>query len=531
MGGSSTTTIAAPEPSAEELALLQQEVALATQQLAQLEQFGAFQEQAFAANLPLLQQQATTQALALELQKEQFEATRPLIGQQADLQQQLLALQERQFAAQEPLVQRQADVQAAQFALQQQQFEQQAPLSALQAQLFQSQLEDQLARSAALGTPQEQAQRQALLQDLELQQLQTTMSGAEQAQRLLPLQEELANLQIEAMRRVGEGPSAEQLAHLEELGQAQIAAGDIDITRFERQGMEALREELAPSLGLSGRDTPILDRASRVAAEATRQRGQLMQNVRVAQLGAQQNLPLAQAQIIGAGTTSARQIGQATQEFQSRLQGAAIQNRLQLGTGFPAGGAGGFGQPQTGLGFTTAGQTIAGLPGIPTAGASIAGATQSGLGLLSAGRTSPGGIALGLGQQRLAQASTTTTQNPGLLDIAGAAGGFMVGIGAVTGSDIRLKSNVHLVESTWDEVVDLSGLVSDYDMQGMAQTGLVAQDLEQNHGELVVKLEGDIKGVLYQSIFAKVLKALGEALGRIEDLESNFSSVKEMVMP
>ena len=537
MGGSSTTTVTAPEPSSEELELLQQEILLAQQQLEQLEQFGLFQQEQFAATLPLIQQQADVQAKALELQQLQFEATQPLIGQQADLQRQLLELQQAQFAAQQPLVQQQAEVQREQLALQRQQLEQQGPLSALQAQLFEAQLQDQLARTTALGTPEEQAQRTGLLQDLELKQLQSQLAGTEQAQRLLPLQEQLATLQLEAIQRAAEGPSDVQLAQLEELSQAQIAAGDVDISRFEQRGLETLREELAPSLGLTSADTPILDRGARVVAEATRQRGQLAQNVRIAQLSAQQNLPLAQAQVISAGAIGQQRIGQATQQFQSQLQQAASINRLQLGGGFgagPGGGAGGgFGIPQTGLGFSTAGQTIAGLPGIPSAGQTIAGTAQSGLGLLSANPSRPGQVALGLGQIRLGQASTTTTQDPGLLDIAGTIGGVMLGIGSIAAASGRLKTDIRRSDSTWDEVFDLSKLVTDYEMDGARQTGMIAQDLEQSHGELVTDTniqvadmsDGPIKAIFPNSIFFKALKALGEALNRIEFLEARLDGV------
>jgi hypothetical protein len=286
MGGSSTTTVQAPPPTDQEIELLQQEVKLAEQQLIQLEQFGVFQEAQFEATLPLIQQQADVQQQALELQQQQFEAMQPFIGQQAALQQQLLNLQREQFTAAQPLIQQQADVQAQQLAFQQQQLGLQQGILPLQSQLLQAQLEDQLARSAAGGTAEERAERARALQDLEFQQIQTQLAGAQQAQRLLPLQEQLATAQVEALQRAVEGATPEQLRQLEAMGQAQFAAGEVDISRFETQGLEALREELAPSLGLSSRDTPILDRGARIAAEATRQRGQLASNIRLAQLTA-----------------------------------------------------------------------------------------------------------------------------------------------------------------------------------------------------------------------------------------------------
>ena len=77
-------------------------------------------------------------------------------------------------------------------------------------------------------------------------------------------------------------------------------------------------------------DTPILDRGARVAAEATRQGGQLTSNFRLAGLSAQLNLPLAQSQLLQAGTAAQGQLLQATSQFQDNLRSQAISNRLGL---------------------------------------------------------------------------------------------------------------------------------------------------------------------------------------------------------
>jgi hypothetical protein len=123
-------------------------------------------------------------------------------------------------------------------------------------------------------------------------------------------------------------------------------------------------------------------------------------------------------------------------------------------------GAGGGMVPQTGLGLASVGQTLAGIPQLPGIGQTIAGTNQAGLGLLAANRAAPGQTALGLGGQRIAQASRTTTQDPGLLDIMGAAGGMMVGFAR---SDVRLKSEITEPEAVWDETVALSQYVREYD--------------------------------------------------------------------
>jgi hypothetical protein len=469
MGGSSTTTVTPAEPSAEELALLQKEVDLATEQLEQLKIYGEFQEKQFAVTGPLLQQQADVAAQQLALQQQQFEASQPLIAQQAEASQQQLALLQQQFGFQ-------------------------AELAPIQQQLLESQLQQQLANAQAGGTPEEQAQAAKQLQDIQLQS---------------------AQAQLEAINRAAAGPTEQQLASLEELAQSQIAAGGIDIERFETESLQRLREELAPALGLSASDSPILDRGARVAAEAIRQRGSLAANVRTASMAAAQNLPLAQGQVIGALASSQQQIGLATQQFQSNLAQAATANRLQLGGGF----GGQAGAPVS-------------YGGLSAAGGIIGRTAQSGLGLLGSNRATPGSVGLGLGQQRIAAATRTTSTSPGFFDMASALGTAGIGIAAVAGmSDARLKDNIITTDDQWDAIHSLAGLVKDFDMFGVHQTGFVAQDLQEPFPELVGEMDADTLGVQYRSIFSKAVQVIGTLQRRVENLESDVVGIEALVAP
>ena len=97
----------------------------------------------------------------------------------------------------------------------------------------------------------------------------------ERALKQEPIQDELNQLALEDLRRGG-AASPEQIKLIEDAGSAAVERGGVDIERFRTESLEALREELAPSLGLRPTDTPILDRGAKVAAEATRQGGPSM---------------------------------------------------------------------------------------------------------------------------------------------------------------------------------------------------------------------------------------------------------------
>ena len=163
---------------------------------------------------------------------------------------------------------------------------------------------------------------------LELQAQEAEAALAER-ERLAPIQEELLNLALEDLRRGG-AATPEQIELIEEAGSAALARGETDIERFRTESLEALREELAPGLGLRPSDTPILDRGARVSAEATRQGGQLSQGIRGAEATARLNFPLASSQLLQAGSLGLSRLSEAARQFQDRLRSSAIANRIGL---------------------------------------------------------------------------------------------------------------------------------------------------------------------------------------------------------
>ncbi len=151
----------------------------------------------------------------------------------------------------------------------------------------------------------------------------------ERSEKLFPIQEELLQLALDDIRRGG-AATPEQIELIQQAGDAALERAGVDIERFRTEGLTALREELAPSLGLRPGDTPILDRGARVAAEATRQGGQLAAGVRGAEATARLNLPLAQSQLLQSSAFGQQQLASATSQFQDQLRQAAFTNRLNL---------------------------------------------------------------------------------------------------------------------------------------------------------------------------------------------------------
>lgn len=190
------------------------------------------------------------------------------------------------------------------------------------------------------------------------------------------IQDELTQLQLERIRSGGEATDRERDL-INQATEFAIRAGNIDISRFEQEGLETLREELAPQLGLRPGDTPILDRGARVSAEALRQRGQLSAGLRGQQAQSLLQFPQQRTALLG-------DLSQNVLNFQNTLRQNAFFNRLGL-----AGQA------------STAGLGLAGVA--PNVGAA-------------------------LGNVNISQ---TTDESLGLGAIAGGVGGILSGLGAI----------------------------------------------------------------------------------------------------
>lgn len=154
-------------------------------------------------------------------------------------------------------------------------------------------------------------------------------TAAAREAELQPIQDEFLQLALEDARRGG-AASPEQIRLIDEAADAALARGEVDISRFETQGLESLREELAPSLGLRPTDTPILDRGGKLAAEALRQRGALSESLRGASATARLNFPLSVTQVQGGFNLGQQGLLEATRSFQANLQQQAFANRLGI---------------------------------------------------------------------------------------------------------------------------------------------------------------------------------------------------------
>ncbi len=302
-------------------------------------------------------------------------------------------------------------------------------------------------------------------------------AARERAERLDPIQEELLNLALEDLRQGG-AATPEQIELIQQAGDAALDRGGVDIERFRTESLEALREELAPALGLRASDTPILDRGARVSAEATRQGGQLAAGVRNAEATARLNFPLAQSQLLQQSSLGLSRLTEATRQFQDQLRQQAFANRLNLQSS-----VGGLG-----LGLST---------GVPFNGAATLGVLQ---------------------QNRFANSSQTTsglgTILGPLLQGAGAAAGAFAASSRDFKEDIvpipegkALKAVESLDLSTWKYKPEM-GL-------GLARhAGPMAQDMEKiglSDGETVQPMDSAGLGLAAIKDLAKKVDGLAKA--------------------
>jgi len=105
-------------------------------------------------------------------------------------------------------------------------------------------------------------------------------------------------------------------------------------------------------------------------------------------------------------------------------------------------------------------------------------------------------------------------------------------------SDAKLKQNISLADSQWNDVKNLGALVKKFslisDKTNTLQIGMIAQDVQTISPKLVYAtldkdFEGNLTGtetlgVNYSVMYMKAFKALGEALVRIESLEARLKA-------
>ena len=167
-------------------------------------------------------------------------------------------------------------------------------------------------------------------QELEIEALRgdLTISQLERAERLAPLEEELFNLQLEAIKNPG--ANEEQIALIEEAIQAAQISGEADITRFTSDALTQVKDVLAPRRGLRPTDSPIIDRGSEIARRGIDLKGDLTKKLAEIGATAKLNFPLAVSQFQAGAAGVGTQISEAAQQFQQQLANSAIINRLNL---------------------------------------------------------------------------------------------------------------------------------------------------------------------------------------------------------
>ena len=210
----------------------------------------------------------------------------------------------------------------------------------------------------------EELERQRLLQEQAFGAVEPSAAAfeqfiADQEQELAggaEVRDELLQAQLDRIR-AGGAATPEEIALINAATEQALAAGETDINRFLKFGLEQLREELAPQLGLRPGDTPILDRGSRVAAEAARQQGQLVSSLRGQQFASQLNFPLQRTAVLGGLTGGQQDLQEQVRQFQAQLKQGAFINRLQLAGGRATAGLGlaGVSAPNIGPAFSAVG--------------------------------------------------------------------------------------------------------------------------------------------------------------------------------
>ena len=97
-------------------------------------------------------------------------------------------------------------------------------------------------------------------------------------------------------------------------------------------------------------------------------------------------------------------------------------------------------------------------------------------------------------------------------------------------SDISLKENIVDANSQWNDIKNVKvrnfNFKAETGLPNHTQIGVVAQEIETTSPKLVTENEEGIKEVGYSVLYMKAIKALQEAMARIETLESEVAALK-----
>ena len=98
-------------------------------------------------------------------------------------------------------------------------------------------------------------------------------------------------------------------------------------------------------------------------------------------------------------------------------------------------------------------------------------------------------------------------------------------------SDLSLKENIVDANSQWDDIksVKVSNFNFKDDTDKVKMLGVVAQELENISPKLVWEDREGLKNVSYSVLYMKAIKALQEAMTRIETLEQDNIALRARV--
>jgi len=339
---------------------------------------------------------------------------------------------------------------------------------------------------------QQQLQRR-LLEDLDplLAGFAEDAAAAESAREAFdPIRQRLLEAEIDRIE-TGGAATPEQRDLIRRQTEAAFGIGSSDIEEQARRNIELVAEELAPSLGLRPTDTPIQDRAFRVAGEATRQQGQLRRSLAGTEAQQLLDFPLRANQLASAQTQFQQNLAQSASQFQDALRQQAFENRLRLTgstaqSGLGLAGIGNFG----GTGLSALTQARIAQPTVTTRDPlGQAARLMAGIGALGAGFNPQGGSA-GAGA------------GAGGASGAGAGGGGAAAGAAAAASDARLKADIraidgHIYSWTWNDEAKRIGV--DHE----PTVGVLAQEMLHHRPDVVFRGDHGYLMVDYGALYGE----------------------------
>lgn len=217
--------------------------------------------------------------------------------------------------------------------------EEEKALIALQTQLAQQQLSaitaqqplnQQLLDQTSASLTRNQQYQQALDAAITPQdQADAAAAEFKNAQTLGPIQAQLAQMQLDALKQGGRATD-QQKADIQGATDAAINAGTGDIDIQTKRGISMIGDELANSRGLRLSDTPITGEAALLERAAGDQKSSLINNLRANQASATLNYPLAVQGLQSGINLNQQNSNQAFTNFQDQLRQQAQTNRLAL---------------------------------------------------------------------------------------------------------------------------------------------------------------------------------------------------------